>query len=171
VYFQPSELYKVILVVFLAAYLAEKRELIVLTGWRVGPLRLPPLPYLSPMLVVWLLSLGLVVVQRDLGAALLFFGVFLALLYVATGRGDYVLAGLGAFAAGAFVAYHLFSHVRDRVAIWIDPWAQAQERGYQLVQALIALGAGGVFGAGLGYGSPAHIPAVHTAFLTAALRH
>ncbi|HEY7067602.1 MAG TPA: FtsW/RodA/SpoVE family cell cycle protein [Chloroflexota bacterium] len=169
VYFQPSELYKVILVVFLAAYLAEKRELIVLAGWRVGPLRLPPVPYLTPMVAVWLLSLGLVVVQRDLGAALLFFGIFLALLYVATERASYVLAGLVAFAAGSVVAYRLFEHVRDRVSIWIDPWAQAQERGYQLVQALMALGAGGVFGTGLGYGLPDYIPAVHTDFVIAAI--
>ncbi len=169
VYFQPSELYKVILVVFLAAYLAEKRELIVLAGWRVGPLRLPPVPYLTPMVAVWLLSLGLVVVQRDLGAALLFFGIFLALLYVATERVSYVLAGLAAFGVGAVVAYRLFEHVRDRVSIWVDPWAQAQERGYQLVQALMALGAGGVFGTGLGYGLPDYIPAVHTDFVIAAI--
>jgi cell division protein FtsW (lipid II flippase) len=169
VYFQPSELYKLILVVFLAAYLAEKRELIVLAGWRVGPLRLPPVPYLLPMLAVWLLSLGLVVVQRDLGAALLFFGIFLALLYVATDRLGYVLAGLVAFAVGGAAAYRLFGHVQDRVSIWLDPWSQAQERGYQLVQALIALGAGGVFGAGLGYGYPDYIPAVHTDFVIAAI--
>ena len=169
VYFQPSELYKVILVIFLAAYLAERRELIALTGWRVGPLRLPPVPYLLPMLVVWLLSLGLVVVQRDLGAALLFFGVFLALLYVATARLDYVAAGLGAFALGAALAYQLFGHVRDRVAVWLDPFADAQGRGYQIVQALYALASGGVLGAGLGYGYPEYIPAVHTDFAIAAI--
>ncbi|HZS00139.1 MAG TPA: FtsW/RodA/SpoVE family cell cycle protein [Chloroflexota bacterium] len=169
VYFQPSELYKLILVIFLAAYLAEKRELIVLAGWRVGPLRLPPVPYLLPMVAVWLLALGLVVVQRDLGAALLFFGIFLALLYVATERLGYVLAGLGAFAAGGVLAYRLFGHVQDRVAIWLDPWSRAQERGYQLVQALIALAAGGVFGSGLGYGYPEYIPAVHTDFIIAAI--
>jgi cell division protein FtsW (lipid II flippase) len=169
VYFQPSELYKVILVIFLAAYLAERRELIALAGWRVGPLRLPPLPYLLPLLVVWLLSLGLVVVQRDLGAALLFFGVFLALLYVATARLDYAAAGLGAFAVGGVIAYQLFGHVRDRVAVWLDPFAEAQGRGYQIVQALYALAAGGVLGTGLGYGYPEYIPAVHTDFAIAAI--
>ena len=140
-----------------------------LAGWRVGPLRLPPVPYLLPMVAVWLLSLGLVVVQRDLGAALLFFGIFLALLYVATESLGYVLAGLGAFALGGMAAYRLFGHVQDRVSIWLDPWSQAQERGYQLVQALIALGAGGVLGAGLGYGYPDYIPAVHTDFVIAAI--
>jgi cell division protein FtsW (lipid II flippase) len=169
VYFQPSELLKIILVVFLAAYLAEKRELIVLTGLRVGPFRLPPLPYLLPLLLVWLISLGLVVIQRDLGAALLFFGIFLAMLYVATARVTYVLAGLGAFALGGVLCYRLFEHVRDRVAIWLDPWADAQGRGYQVVQALIALGAGGVLGTGLGYGYPEYIPAVHTDFVIAAI--
>ncbi len=169
IYFQPSELYKVILVVFLAAYLAETRELITLTGLRLGPLPLPPLPYLLPMVAVWLLALGLVVVQRDLGAALLFFGVFLALLYVATDRLGYALGGLAAFALGAAAAYQLFPHVRERVAIWLDPWADAQGRGYQVLQALYALASGGVLGAGLGQGSPEYIPAVHTDFVLAAI--
>src|SRR5262249_16548214 len=169
VYFQPSEILKVLLVIFLASYLAEYRELLVLAGPRLGPLRLPPLPYLLPMLVVWLLSLGLVVVQRDLGAAVLFFGIFLALLYVGTERAEYVAAGLAAFAVGAIVCYRLFPHVRDRVAIWLDPWSDAQGHAYQLVQALIALGSGGVLGAGLGYGYPEDIPAVHTHFVIAAI--
>jgi cell division protein FtsW (lipid II flippase) len=169
VYFQPSELLKVLFVIFLAAYLADQRELLIYATWRLGPLRLPPLPYLLPLVVMWLLVLGLVVVQRDLGAALLFFGIFLALLYAATARLDYVLAGLLAFAVGATVCYQLFGHVQDRVAIWLDPWAYAQGRGYQIVQALIALGAGGVFGAGLGYGYPEYIPAVHTDFVLAAI--
>jgi cell division protein FtsW (lipid II flippase) len=168
-YFQPSEILKVLLVVFLASYLADTRELLALAGRRLGPLRLPPPPYLLPLLAVWLLALGLLVVQRDLGAALLFFGVFLALLYVATARLDWVAAGLGAFVLGAAVCYQLFPHVRDRVAIWLDPWPEAQGRAYQLVQALIALGAGGVLGTGLGYGYPEYIPAVHTDFVIAAI--
>jgi cell division protein FtsW (lipid II flippase) len=168
-YFQPSELFKVLLVIFLAAYLAEKRELLMLAGQRLGPLRLPPLPYLLPLVAVWLLSVGLVVVQRDLGAALLFYGIFLALLYVATARLDYTLAGLGAFALGVVLCYQLFGHVRDRVAIWLDPWAYADGRGYQVVQALIGLAAGGVFGSGLGFGYPEYIPAVHTDFIIAAI--
>jgi len=121
------------------------------------------------MVAVWLLALGLVVVQRDLGAALLFFGVFLALLYVATDRLGYALGGLVAFALGAAAAYQLFPHVRERVAIWLDPWADAQGRGYQVLQALYALASGGVLGAGLGQGSPEYIPAVHTDFVLAAI--
>src|SRR6185437_2966341 len=90
---QPSELLKVILVVFLAGYLSENRALLVEQDTRVGPLRLPPLPYLAPMVVMWAIALGIVVIQRDLGAALLFFGVFLAMLYVATGRFSLVIIG------------------------------------------------------------------------------
>ncbi|HLI27222.1 MAG TPA: FtsW/RodA/SpoVE family cell cycle protein [Chloroflexota bacterium] len=169
VYFQPSELFKVLLVLFLAAYLAEKRELLMLASLRAGPLRLPPLPYLLPMLGVAGLAVGLVVVQRDLGAALLFYGIFLGLLYAATARWDYILGGLLAFGLGAVACYELFGHVRDRVAIWLDPWAYADGRGYQIVQALIALASGGVLGSGLGYGYPEYIPAVHTDFIIAAI--
>jgi cell division protein FtsW (lipid II flippase) len=169
VYFQPSEIFKVLLVIFLASYLAERRELLALAGRPVGPLHLPPPPYWLPLLVVWLLSLGLLVVQRDLGAALLFFGIFIGLVYAATARLDYLLGGLGLFAVGAVVAYQAFGHVRDRVSIWLDPWPQAQDRAYQLVQGLIALAAGGILGSGLGFGYPGYIPAVHTDFVIAAI--
>jgi cell division protein FtsW (lipid II flippase) len=169
VYFQPSEVFKVLLVIFLASYLAERRELLALAGRRVGPLHLPPPPYWLPLVVVWLLSLGLLVVQRDLGAALLFFGIFLALVYAATARLDYLIGGLGLFAVGASLAYRVFGHVRERVAIWLDPWPQAQDQAYQVVQGLIALGAGGILGAGLGWGYPEYIPAVHTDFVIAAI--
>lgn len=169
VYFQPSEIFKVLLVIFLASYLAERRELLALAGRRVGPIHLPPPPYWLPLVVVWLLSLGLLVIQRDLGAALLFFGIFLALVYAATGRLDYLLGGLGLFAAGAVLAYQVFGHVRERVAIWLDPWPLAQDQAYQVVQGLIALGAGGILGAGLGWGYPEYIPAVHTDFVIAAI--
>lgn len=169
VYFQPSEVFKVLLVVFLASYLAERREVLALVGRRIGPVRLPPPPYWLPLAVIWLLSLGLLVIQRDLGAAMLIFGIFLGMLYAATARVDYVAGGLLLFALGAAFAYEAFAHVRDRVAIWLDPWPQAQDRAYQLVQGLIALGAGGVLGAGLGFGYPEYIPAVHTDFVIAAV--
>jgi cell division protein FtsW (lipid II flippase) len=109
------------------------------------------------------------VVQRDLGAALLIFGIFLSLVYAATARLDYVVGGIALFAAGATFAYSLFGHVRDRVAIWLDPWPEAQDRAYQLVQGLIALGAGGIIGTGLGFGYPDYVPAVHTDFVIAAV--
>lgn len=171
---QPSELLKVILVVFLAGYLSENRALLTEESTKVGPVRLPPLPYLAPMVAMWGIALSVVVVQRDLGAALLFFAVFLALLYVATGRRSFVVLGLVLFAAGGFVLYQLFGHVRDRVDIWIDPFVDPQGAGYQVIQALYAFGRGGLLGTGLGAGLPTiggriPIPAVHTDFPLAAL--
>lgn len=169
VLFQPSEVLKVLLVVFLAAYLDENATVLASGTYRLGRLRLPPLPYLGPALVMWGLSLALLVFQRDLGAALLFFGIFVAMLYVASGRSLYAVAALLAFGVGVAIAHALFSHVRLRVEIWLDPWADPRGRAYQIVQGLIALASGGVPGAGLGFGSPTIIPAVHTDLVYAAL--
>jgi cell division protein FtsW (lipid II flippase) len=171
---QPSELLKVILVVFLAGYLSEFRPLLVEQSTRLGPLRLPPLPYLAPMVAMWAIALGIVVIQRDLGAALLFFAVFLTLLYVATARASYVVIGLGLFVAGSAVMYRLFGHVAQRVDIWLDPFVDPQGAGYQVVQALYAFGRGGILGTGLGNGLPTvggrlPIPEIHTDFPLAAL--
>src|SRR5918997_329877 len=147
--FQPSELLKLALVIFLASYLDEHRE-VVAAGWRVGPLVLPPLPYLVPMVGMWGFTMGIIVIQRDLGAALLLFGIFLAMLYVATGKGSYALVGLLAFAVGAYGMYQVIGRVQDRVAVWLDPWGDAAGTGYQIVQGEYALAAGGIFGVGLG---------------------
>jgi cell division protein FtsW (lipid II flippase) len=171
---QPSELLKVILVVFLAGYLSENRPLLVEQDTRLGPLRLPPLPYLAPMVAMWAIALGIVVVQRDLGAALLFFGVFLALAYVATGRVSLVVIGLVLFVLGSFVMAQLFDHVRVRIDLWIDPFRDPLGIGYQVVQALHAFARGGLVGVGLGAGLPEvggrlPIPEVHTDFPLAAL--
>jgi cell division protein FtsW (lipid II flippase) len=171
---QPTELLKVILVVFLAGYLSEFRPLLVEESTRLGPLRLPPLPYILPMLVMWAIAFGIVVIQRDLGAALLFFAVFLALAYVATARVGYVIVGLILLAIGAIAAYQLFGHVRIRVDVWRDPFADPSGVGYQVVQALIAFARGGLLGTGLGGGLPVvggrlPIPAIHTDFPLAAL--
>ena len=171
---QPSELLKVILVVFLAGYLSENRALLAEESTRIGPLRLPPVPYLAPMVAMWAIALGIVVVQRDLGAALLFFAVFLALLYVATGRPAYVVGGLLLFVFGAFVLYNLFGHVQARVDNWLDPWRDPQGAGFQVVQALYAFGRGGILGVGLGAGLPTiggrlPVPAVHTDYPLAAI--
>lgn len=166
--FQPSELLKIILVIFMASYLEEHRA-VVASQYRVGPLTLPPLPYLVPILAMWGIAMGTIIFQRDLGAALLLFGVFLAMLYVATGRGLYVLLGLSAFAVGAFALYSVVSVVKLRVAVWLDPWATAQGTGYQIVQAIYALASGGIFGSGLGRGIPAVVPAIHTDFVFTAI--
>lgn len=171
---QPSELLKIILVVFLAGYLSENRHLLVEQSTRLGPLRLPPLPYLAPMVAMWTIALGIVIVQRDLGAALLFFAVFLLLLYVSTARVGYVVLGLGAFVVGAAALYFLYGHVRTRVDIWLDPFADPNGAGYQVVQALHAFARGGLIGTGLGGGLPTiagrpPIPELHTDFPFAAL--
>jgi len=171
---QPSELLKVILVVFLAGYLSENRSLLAEESTRIGPLRLPPIPYLAPMVAMWAIALGIVVVQRDLGAALLFFAVFLALLYVATGRPAYVAGGVILFLVGSWVLYNLFGHVQQRVDNWLDPWRDPQGAGFQTVQALYAFGRGGLLGVGLGAGLPTiggrlPVPAVHTDYPLAAL--
>ena len=171
---QPSELLKVILVVFLAGYLSENRPLLVDESTRIGPIRLPPLPYLAPMVAMWAIALGIVIVQRDLGAALLFFAVFLLLMYVSTARVGYVVVGLAAFVVGAAALYFLFDHVRTRIDIWIDPFADPNGAGYQVVQALHAFARGGLIGTGLGGGLPLiagrpPIPALHTDFPFAAL--
>jgi cell division protein FtsW (lipid II flippase) len=167
--FQPSELLKVVLVVFLAGYLSEFRPLLADSEMRVGPLHLPPLPYLAPMVAMWAVALAIVVVQKDLGAALLFFAVFLLLLFIATARWSYVLLGAVLFLAGSAAAYAVFPTVHARVDIWLDPWSDPLGQGYQVVQGLLAFARGGLVGTGLGAGLPTvdghlPIPAVHTDF-------
>lgn len=165
---QSSEIAKVALVVFLAGYLAENQELIS-SSYRAGPFRLPPIPYLMPVALMWAFSLLVVVAQNDLGTALLFFGVFLSMLYLASGKLSYVVLGLGAFAVGVYVAYQLFDRVTIRVANWLDPWADPLDLGYQQVQSEYALATGKLFGTGLAQGHPTFIPAVHSDFVFAAI--
>jgi cell division protein FtsW (lipid II flippase) len=166
---QPMEIVKLLLVVFLAAYLEEYRELLAMAGRRVGRVHLPPLPYLAPIGVMIGVALLLFWLQKDLGPALLFSTVLLAMLYVASGRASYVVAGLTLLVLGFALANRVFEHVHTRVVIWLDPWSTRETIGYQLVQALYAFGSGGVFGAGLDMGSPRYIPAVHTDFVIAAI--
>jgi cell division protein FtsW (lipid II flippase) len=166
--FQPVELLKILLVVYLATYLDERRSLIG-HHYYVRGLRLPPLPYLIPILLMWGLTIGLIVVQKDLGAALLFFTIFLAMLFLLTGRVSYVVVGLVAFGLGAAALYPLFGHVQARVDAWRDPWADPFGSGYQMVQALYSLASGGLAGAGLGQGDPTAVPESHTDFIFTAL--
>jgi len=171
---QPGEFLKIVLVVFLAAYLAETRTLLTSARMRIGFLSIPPLPYFLPMLVLFAIVMLMAVRLNDLGTALLFFGIFLTMLFVATGRRSYVLIGLILFAAGSFVAYELFGHVQSRVNVWLDPFADPLGAGFQPVRALYALGRGGVFGEGLGQGlvtlgGGLTIPFVHTDFIFTAI--
>jgi cell division protein FtsW (lipid II flippase) len=171
---QPGEFLKIVLVIFIAAYLAETRTLLTSARLRIGPISIPPLPYFLPMLVLFAAVMLIVVRLNDLGTALLFFGTFLTMLFVATGRRSYVLIGLVLFVAGFFVAYQLFAHVQTRVEVWLDPFADPLGRGFQPVRALYALGRGGVFGEGLGQGlitlgGGLTIPFVHTDFIFTAI--
>jgi cell division protein FtsW (lipid II flippase) len=165
---QPGEFAKLGLAVFFASYLAEKRQLLSVATSRLGPFMVPPARAFGPVILMWLASLSVLVFQKDLGLSLLLFGMFAVLLYVATARFAYVaIAGL-LFSAGAYAAYHLFGHVRVRVAIWLDPFADPTGTGFQLVQSLFALGTGGIAGVGWGNGRPDFIPFVQTDFIFSA---
>jgi cell division protein FtsW (lipid II flippase)/cell division protein FtsI/penicillin-binding protein 2 len=169
VYFQPSELLKLLMIVYLASYLAEKGELLTSEGRRVGRWHLPPLAYAGPLLAMFGLAVVLLAWQQDLGAAMLFLFTFLAMLYLATGQWGYVAAGLALFLVAGLAGYRLSDRIALRVDGWLNPWPEASGRAFQIVQSLLAFGAGAVFGQGLGLGSPTYIPAVHTDFIFAAI--
>ncbi len=165
--FQPAEFGRLLIVIFLASYLAQKRELL---AAGVGKFGLPRAKDLGPLLLAWGTSLAVLFLQRDMGASLLLFGVFVVMVWVATGRASYLVIGLGLFAAGAYIGYLAFSHVQDRVDAWLhalDP-AIVQDQGYQLAQGWFALATGGLVGTGLGQGSPTLIPYVGSDFILAA---
>lgn len=167
--FQPSEIAKVLIVMFLAAYLAEKRELLAISTRRVAGIWLPETRHFGPLALMWAISLAVLVFEKDLGSSLLFFGIFLIMLYVATERGAYVAVGMVLFLIGAYVAYRIFGHVATRIDIWLDPWADQADKGYQIVQSLFGIASGGIVGSGLGLGSPLKIPAVTTDFIFSAI--
>jgi cell division protein FtsW len=167
--FQPAEFAKILLVFYLAAYLAEKYELLTLSTRRYLFLPFPEPKYLGPILTMWLISLGILIFEKDLGTSLLFFGLFIAMFFIATGRFFYIIFGSLLFSAGATAAYHLFNHVKTRIEIWLNPWADASGKGYQLVQSLLAIASGSLTGVGIGQGYPNLIPAVHTDFIFSAI--
>ena len=149
---QLGEIVKVLLVLFLAGYLRDKRELLAVPTRAIGGVPMPPIAVLGPMLLLVGLALALVVVLNDFGTALLFFGVFLAMLYVAAGRGAYVGVGLGIFMAGSLAVWLAVPRIQDRVDTWLHPFDDPQGRGYQLVQSLYAFADGGLLGPGWGEG-------------------
>ena len=148
--FQPTEIAKLCIVIFLASYLREKREVLVVGARRVLGITLPPLKHLGPLLVVWGIAMLMLIFIRDLGSSLMFFGVFLALIYVATARLSFVIIGLGLFVVGAWFFAVTVGHVGERFDIWLDPFADASGAGYQISQSLFAQADGGLFGQGLG---------------------
>ncbi|HJX45439.1 MAG TPA: FtsW/RodA/SpoVE family cell cycle protein [Geodermatophilus sp.] len=166
---QPGEFAKICLIVFFAAYLVDKRDVLALASRRVAGLELPRGRDLGPVLAVWAVSILVLVFERDLGSSLLLFGIFVVMLYVATERASWLLIGVGLFAGGAFLAYQLFGHVQVRVDTWLDPFAYRDEGGYQLVQSLFGLGTGGLFGAGLGGGRPDQVPVAKSDFIASAI--
>lgn len=167
--FQPGEIAKICIVLFLAAWLAENREVMSASMRRIGPFALPRLRMLLPLLVPWALSLAVVVLERDLGSALLFFVIFVTMLYVATGRVSYVIVSFLMLVVGGLVCYKLFGHVRTRVQIWVDPFADRSGDGYQIVQSLFSLADGGLVGSGIGKGLPTYIPVVESDFIFSAI--
>jgi len=165
--FEPWELVKIALVIFFAAYLDEHREVLSAPPRGLGPIPVPPLAYLVPILAMWLIAVIVMVFEKDLGATRLFFGIFLAMLYVATGEYFYVLIGFVMLAAGGFVAYHAFGHVAARVDVWLAPLDSDLrfDQAYQLTQGLYSLANAGLVGAGLGNGMPERIPVVWSDFV------
>lgn len=152
--FQPGEFAKILLAVFFAAYLAANRNALAYTGRRIWKFQFPTGRVLGPIVAIWLLSVGVLVLERDLGTSLLFFGLFVIMLYVATGRTGWIAVGLLLASAGAFLVGSLEPHVHSRVQDWLDPFAsiRAGDGPGQLAQSLFAFAAGGMLGTGLGLG-------------------
>ena len=171
--FQPGELSKILLVVFFAGYLAERKELLSIASRRVLGVRVPDLKHFGPLLVMWGLSLAVMFYLKDLGSSLLFFSIFLVMIYIATARSVYVATGVGLFGLGAYLGYRAFDHVQLRVATWLDVFNPdyIQDESYQLARSLFALSAGGLFGTGLGRGRPDLVPEAHTDFIFSVVGH
>ncbi len=171
--FQPGEIAKILLAVFFAGYLVTARDSLSLVGTRILGLQLPRARDMGPILVVWALSMGVIVLQRDLGTALLYFGIFLVMLYVATGRSSWILIGLGLFFGGAWAASRLLPYVNGRFQNWLDafnPEIYSKSGGsFQLVQGLFGLADGGLVGMGLGRGRPDIVPLAESDYIIASL--
>jgi cell division protein FtsW (lipid II flippase) len=166
--FQPGEVAKVLLVLFFAGYLVLHRDALALAGRRFAGIDLPRGRDLGPILLMWLISLAVLVFQRDLGSSLLFFGLFLVMLYVATERPGWLVVGTAMFITGAYLGYLAFGHVRERVDTWLHPF-DPHNNGYQLVQGLYGMAWGGLVGRGLGQGDPTATPLGFSDFIMASI--
>jgi cell division protein FtsW (lipid II flippase) len=165
--FQPGEMAKIVLAIFFASYLVEKRELLAMGNRQLGPISLPDLKHFGPVILAWVGSLVVLVYQKDLGSSLLFFAMFIVMLWVATERFSFVVIGLSLFSAGAFFAYQSFTHVQERVAMWIDPWQDPQGKGFQVVQSAFEMASGGIGGTGIGLDGVINIPEAESDFIFA----
>ncbi|BEU87364.1 FtsW/RodA/SpoVE family cell cycle protein [Selenomonas sp. TAMA-11512] len=166
---QPSEFGKILLILFLASFLAEHGEILENPKHQILGIRIPALRLIAPLLLIWSIAILMFVVQRDLGSALIFFGIAVSMTYMATGRKTYAILAFLVFFSAAWISYHAFSHVAVRFDIWLDPWQDPDGRAYQIVQSLLAFASGGIWGTGFGDGQATAIPAVHTDFIFAAL--
>ena len=167
--FQPGELSKICIVLFLASYFAENREKLSESTRRFGPIELPAARMVMPVLIMWGIGLLIVIFERDLGSALLFFTVFVVMIYVTTGRISYVLISLILLVIGGVFCYFAFTHVRTRFDIWLDPFQDPSGKGLQIIQSLFSLADGGLVGEGIGKGVPRLIPVVESDFIFAAI--
>ena len=167
--FQPGEFAKIVLAIFFSAYIVEKRDVLATTSvGRLG-VAIPELRHLGPILLAWGVSLIVMVAEKDLGSSLLFFTLFVALLWISTGKASYLIMSGALFSGGALLAWSQFTHVQERVDIWLRPFDDPTGDGYQIVQSSFALAEGGFTGTGLGVGTPENIPAVETDFILAAI--
>lgn len=166
---QPAEFSKILLLVFFAAVLVNKRSVFTSAGKHFLGMDLPRPRDLAPLLAAWIASVGVMIFEKDLGTSLLLYASFLVLVYVATDRFSWLVIGLALFAAGSVAAYYLFDHVRVRVQNWLDPFADPEGAGYQMVQSMFSFATGGIFGTGLGNGQPGTVPAASTDFIIAAV--
>lgn len=168
--FQPGEVAKIVLTIFFAGYLVQTRDVLSLAGRKVLGFTFPRGRDLGPIIVAWLVSLAVLVFEKDLGSSLLFFGLFVAMLYVATERVSWIAIGLFLFAAGAYLAFLLFSHVQARVYLWLDPFSdRSMALSDQLAKGLMGMAAGGLFGTGLGRGRPWMTPFAESDFILPSL--
>ena len=167
--FQPGELAKVLIVIFLASYLSENAEAMSVVNRKIGPFKFPEPRHLGPVMIAAASAFVVLIYQKDLGASLLLFGIFIGMLYIATGRSFYVFAGGATAIAAGFVAFRAFDHVQRRIEAWLDPFAHFQDAGYQTIQGLFAIGSGSLTGSGIGLGRPDLIPAAETDFIFAAI--
>jgi cell division protein FtsW (lipid II flippase) len=165
--FQPGEVAKVLLVVFFAGYLVPHRDALALAGRRFAGIDFPRGRDLGPILAMWSVSLGVLVFQRDLGSSLLFFGLFLVMLYVATERPGWLVVGTLLFGLGSYLGYLFFGHVKLRVDAWLDPFHH--DSAYQIIQGMYGMAWGGLVGRGLGQGDPTLIPFSYSDFIVASL--
>lgn len=166
--FQPTELVKILMCIFLAGFIAERHELLREDVRTVAGFVIPRARHVLPLLLMVLFALAIFVGQRDLGAAVLFFGLFVAMTYMATGRKSYAVVALALFVGGGVGAYYNFPHVARRVEAWLNPWSSPQGAGYQILQSLFALAEGGLVGSGFATGGGRTIPAATTDLIFAA---